>query len=61
MRDLESPTLQRIRDEVGWNPFDGEPTDFDVLENYLSALEAQVRAEDTLSEWRRKQPGGLDA
>jgi hypothetical protein len=45
----EYPTLQRIRDEVGWDPFDGEPADFEVLERYISALESQVRAGDMLA------------
>lgn len=48
----ESPTLQRIREEVGWNPYDDEPTDFDVLERYISSLEATVAAHDMLRDAR---------
>jgi hypothetical protein len=44
----EYPTLQRIRDEVGWNPHDDEPTNPETLERYISALEAQTRAADMI-------------
>lgn len=42
----EFPTLSRIQQQTGWDPYDDEPTDPEVLERYIRALEANVAAQD---------------
>lgn len=47
--------LEEIRREVGYDPQDGEPVPWEVIERYIEQLEAALVAEVGFRDWSRRQ------